>query len=328
MSMDKRQTQIREQAGLTESRLNLEFVDFIKEWGGRLGMVLVIASLAWFAWTRWTQHKTGKVNEAFAQLSAVSAATNANPEALKRIADEYDDVRGVSSMARIYAADAYLRAVRGGMVTGADLAPDGTLVKPEDALTADGRATYLAEAESLYQTVVTELTGVPEKTLLRLNALFGLAAVNESRGELDKAKARYEEIVAAADKTTFQSHADIAKDRLTTISKFAEAPMLFTKAELPPLPTPPPIVPDPVTVPGPTVLPDAPVDPTQGPPAPGKLDVGPATLTPATPPATAPATPPVTPPATEPAPAEPKKQDETTPQEPKPDEPKKPADPK
>jgi hypothetical protein len=289
MSMDKRQTQIREQAGLTESRLNLEFVDFIKEWGGRLGMVLVVASLAWFAWTRWTQHKTGKVNEAFAQLAAVSAATNANPEALKRVADEYDEVRGVSSMARLYAADAYLRAVRGGMVTGADLSPDGSLIKPEDALTADGRTTYLAEAESLYQTVVAELTGVPEKSLLRLNALFGLAAVNESRGELDKAKSRYEEIIAAADKTTFQSHAQIAKERIASLSKFAEAPVLFTRADLPPLPTPPPIMPEPVAVPGPNVVPGP--DPTLGPPTPGTLDVGPATLTPSTPPSADPSKP-------------------------------------
>ena len=44
--MDERQTQIREAAGLDESRLNTEFVEFLRKWGPIALGVLAVAALA------------------------------------------------------------------------------------------------------------------------------------------------------------------------------------------------------------------------------------------------------------------------------------------
>jgi hypothetical protein len=256
--MDQRQAQIREGAGLTESRLNQDFIDFLQKWGWPALMLAAVAFMGYRGWQWYGKQQIAKVDQAFAELAAVGSNLNANPDALQRVADEYGTVRGIGDMARIQAADAYLRAIRAGTKTGAELNPDGTLAKPEDALNDEFRNSYLSQAETLYRKVADDSYGKPEKAIFRINALFGLAAVAECRGEVDKARTMYEEIVAATDQTAFEGHAKIAKKRMESLPKIASPVALLSTSDFPKIPGID--VPLPQPVPGPEVTPPTSLD--------------------------------------------------------------------
>lgn len=300
--MEQRHQQIRERAGLEEARLNVEFIDALRKWGPWVLIILAVLTGAQFARTKLKTAEVDKVNRAFDDYNQSSMTANPSPSALKAVAEDFGDVRGIGILANLDAADAYLRAVRVGVKPGATVLPDGTVENKDDVLTDQDRTTFLSEAESLYNKVVT--SAKPDQTVLAVSGLYGLAAVAESRQEFDKAKGYYEQVVAKAQNTPYELQAAVAKKRIDDLSKLSQLPKLYTQAELPkikgvdPEPPPPAPVVDPAAVPAPT---DGSAPVPQPAAEPG--------LTPA----------PVTPaPAPAPAPAQP--------EAPKPDQPK-PADP-
>lgn len=240
--MDKRQQQIREQAGLAESKLNVEFIDFLRKWSTPFLLVVVAAALGFVFYQRVQQARTVKVDNAFRELSTVATSRGVSPEALKAIADSYGGVGAVSTLARIKAADAYLQAVRQQMKLGAATNPDGT-VPAEDVLTEADRTSYLAEAESLYQGVLDANAPTVGTSIHAIGAAYGLAAVAETRGEADKAKAAYERVIQLADRAGYLDHVELARKRIADLPTLSR-PRLFAQAELPKPPAPPaPIAP-------------------------------------------------------------------------------------
>lgn len=288
--MDQRQTQIRERAGLEEARINQDFVLFLQKWGTPVLLVLAAISLAYFLWNKQKQRTADRSEQAFAEFNASLAGESPSPEALQQIAEDYRDVPGVSDLAALAAADAHLRMVIAGVKPTATLNPDGTLASPDDALTADERAAHLDRAQGLYARVLDDSKGNPARLLRAVQSLYGLAAVAESRGQNDQAKARYEELAALTESTEFVIHARIARERAAALDQPGKP--LLSKKELawlfppePPAAAPAPVSAEPVGPPQPAPTPEAPAQPAPGaseptPAQPAPTDPAPAQPTP------------------------------------------------
>lgn len=320
--MDDRQQQIRERAGLEESRLNQEFIDWLRKWGTPILFVSALAAAGFALNQRWEKAKAEKVDNAFIELGNANQGENPSPDALTAVATEYDGVRSVGLLARLDAADAYLSAVQRGLKLGATLKPaasgrpDGTLENADDALKPELKTSYLDQAGRLYQAVYEKSMGQPAKMLLSLNALYGLAAVAEGQGNFDAAKGWYEKIEQLTDHTPYSMHVEIAKARIAKLGDLAKLAPVLTLAELPKRPEPPaPPAPKPVLTPVPapgSAAPGATPTTTPGTPPkglPGGTTPGaPAAPTATTPTATTPpasTSPAATPPSTTPPAATP-----------------------
>lgn len=279
--MDERQTQIRERAGLEESLLNQDFIDWLRKWGTPILMVAALSAVGYTLYLRYQVGQAQRVDKAFAEFELARAGASASPSALAAVATEFEGVRAVSMLARLEAADRYVDAVRRRMKIGAELAvneqgaPSGALAKPEDALADTDRDEYLSQAASLYQRVHDDASTSSGNLLTRVNAMYGLAAVAECRRNWDDATQWYNRIASLVDGTTYVLHKKVAEQRVKELDELKATPPLPLEAQVPKPPPPP------------------------APPAPAAGDPG------ATPPATTPPTPPAdqTPPQGEPPPA-------------------------
>lgn len=272
--MEDRPQQIRESAGLVESRLNTEFIELARKYGTHALLAIALVSVGFWAYRRYEQSVANQIDNAFVELEAVVASANPNPNSLTDVADRYGDIRGVGAVARLRAADVYLGAVQKQLRIGTTVKPDGTLDPADGILGAGDRESYLANATQLYQRVLDETQGVEAKQLFAVSALFGLAAVAESSGNFSEAKGYYEKIIARTEGTTLEAHARVARARIADADRFVQLPTLLSKDRLPATPTMPeptaPVVgssPEPLTSPEPTPGPAPMADPSVQPPA-------------------------------------------------------------
>ena len=236
--MEERQTQIREGAGLEESKLNVEFIDWLQKWSTPILMVIAVCALSVVVYKKWEKAQLAKVDQAFAELTAAADVPSPSPESLKGIADQYQGIRAVSTLARLKAADEYVQCVRLGVKTGAKVGNDGT-VPAEDLLSAEERTRYLSEAERLYQTVLDKNASAPGRTLHAIDAASGLAAVALCRGDNAAATQALDRMAKLAESQGFADQAAAAKKRIEEIAKLGPTPKLYAAAELPKPPEPP-----------------------------------------------------------------------------------------
>lgn len=281
--MDERQQQIRERAGLEESRLNQDFVDFLQKYGTPLLLAVALLAVGYSLWNRYQKGEDTKVAAAFAALEAARAGDNPSPDTLISVAEEHAGRGAVPILARREAADIYLDCVARGIKPGSVVNADGTLATEDDAIkTPEEREELLKQAEASYQWIVDNTQADTGKAQHTMAGLYGLAAVAECRSEWDKAKGYYEGVVALAKQKGYGNHESTAQKRIDTLGALATMEPLPTKAQVPaPIPPPAPPAPE-VTMPEMT-----PVDAPPGLPVPSP--------TPEQTPAPAPVTPPVPP---------------------------------
>jgi tetratricopeptide (TPR) repeat protein len=286
---DRRDLQIRERAGLEESLINQDFKDFLQRWGGTVLTVVAVAALGYLGYQRWTARKVETTTTAFQALNQQLESSNPSPENLLGVALDHASTPGVASAARLAAADAYLNIVRQGVAPGAVTNEDGTLQNPADVLSPEDREKNLKLAAENYKWVLDNSSADPAKALDAIGALYGLAAVAESRGNMDEAKTHYERIITLSKPWGEGGHAKLAQERIDSLPTLAALTALPEKAMVPaPLNTAPPA-------------------PAAELPAAG-LNLGGAAVEPTAVPAQpAPATEPAPAPAPTPAPEEPKK---------------------
>lgn len=231
---EKKNIQIRERAGLEESRLNQDFIDFLTKWSTPLLVVVALIVGGNYFYKQYTDKQAAKLTEAFKELAGAATVANPSPTTLEEVARKYGGVASVGELASLKAGDAYMRAIIRGVKPGADVNADGTVKEVGDELTAEDRASFLAKAEEQYRLVTESSANDPSKTLLRLGGLFGLASVAESRGEADKAKSAYEEAKAiAASNSEFKHFTEVADARIASLPKVIAVAKLPTKASLP-----------------------------------------------------------------------------------------------
>jgi len=210
--MDERLGQIKEGAGLEESRINTEFVDFLKKWSTPALALLAAAALAYLGLQKLEERRQDRADAAFREYEA--AAASGNPDALIRVASEFDGVGAVKAMALIDAGDVYYGAVLSGIEPGAPLTDQGEPENDEDRLTDDERETYLGRAESQYQAAFDATRTKPGHELHAISAAYGLAAIAETRAEPEQAREWYEKVFAFASKGGYAAMVEDAKERI------------------------------------------------------------------------------------------------------------------
>ncbi len=172
---------------ITESRINEEFLEWLKTkfWTWVLFALVIVA--AWMGLIRWRQARERNLNEAWAALSQASM-----PMAFEDVAAKYEDVPGLSQEARRLAAGLLLRAVQ----TGRSL--EGDPANPVE-ITPELRQDYLARADRLYREILQTDDGSDGMVLQAACALSGHAVIAECRGDVDEARTLFNQAAARAE---------------------------------------------------------------------------------------------------------------------------------
>jgi len=224
MSQIDRRLKNMQQADLTESRVNDDFLHWLKTWGQNILLaVLVVAALAMgYFW--WSQKKEQARDEAWSELGAASL-----PAALEEVAAKHEGKDAVAPFAEILAADRYLQAVTSNQRF------DREASAADAALTPELRTEWLKEADRLYAKVAARMANAkrPGEYGFLFGALFGRAAVAEDMGDLKAAEGFLKEIEAKSKDTDFAADGTLAAKRLESLQALA------AKVELPSRPAPP-----------------------------------------------------------------------------------------
>lgn len=228
-----------QQSDLAESRVNEEFVDWLKRWGNTILLVVLAVALAGVGWNWLQRQADAERDEAWANLDDAQL-----PTSLEEVAREAKGVDSVSTLALLNAADQYLNSIQTG--NRFDREP----TDEDYQLDAETRALYLDRADTLYDEAVLSVgerykTDFPRK-LLVISALFGQAAIAESKGEIDDSKQLLARIVEIANPEYPQLAAQ-ATERNDTLGMLAMDLVLPSAADLPE-PPPPAEIPDPASL--------------------------------------------------------------------------------
>lgn len=215
--MDPNRLKQVQQTDLTESRLNQEFVYWLKEKGPTWLLVVLLGLVAWVGIDRYQQYKANKHSSAFFDLEKATGA-----DALESVAEDHDGVASVPQLARLRAGEIYLIEVnRRRDFEDLDAELDDAAIEER-----------LGKAEALYQTVLEGAAGEGGERLFRVQALFGLAAVAEARGEFDEAGEYYDQAAAAAGEA-YQPIRDQARKRKESLATLDPALTLPARKDLP-----------------------------------------------------------------------------------------------
>lgn len=241
--MDNRTTQIREGAGLDESRLNQDFIDMLRKWSSPVLMVIAAIVLLVAGKNYLDHHSNKRVNRAFEEVAGAVDYTVASPSpvTLRAIREQYGDVAGIAPMSALREADVYLNAAVRGVAPGAepelgaDNQPTGGFAAG-DLLDEAGRAEMLDKAGALYREVAGMTKQGDAWAIHRLAAQFGLAAVAESKGDAAGAKAAYTEAKKVAEAARYPLWARVADERLATADAMAVQVSLISREALPKAP--------------------------------------------------------------------------------------------
>jgi hypothetical protein len=226
--MDKRLKDI-QQGTLTESRLNSDFLFWLKEKGPNWLLAILLGLCAVLGWNWFDQRQKAARDAAWSELAEATS-----PQALLDIADRHQAVDAISALAMLEAADRFMEAVRSGKRFDRDAGA------PDVAVTPELRAQYLDEADRLYAAVAERLDARPApETLVVASAWFGRAAVAESKGDAKTAESHLKSAQNAA-KTFYPAVASAADERIATLSSLSNRPPLPSrpKAVVPVAPTP------------------------------------------------------------------------------------------
>ncbi|MDZ4753579.1 MAG: hypothetical protein SGJ11_03680 [Phycisphaerae bacterium] len=239
---DKKRLRQVQQQDLTESRLNDDFVFWLKTKGMNWLLGFLVIACAYSFWNFYKQRKTTERDVAWSELSSAAL-----PESFAEVAKKHESIDSVALVAWLAAADSHLRDLQTGLDSTAVLVPnlDGTPAPPQP-LSDDGRKLAQDAADSYYQKILDAAASRSGEVAMKpiiLSALFGRAAVAESRGAMDVAKQMLEQAVATAG-DAFPTFAKEASARLESLSLVAGASALPTRASLPVREVAAPLAPD------------------------------------------------------------------------------------
>ncbi|MEO1584857.1 MAG: hypothetical protein AAFR96_09840 [Planctomycetota bacterium] len=244
--MDDRSREIREGAGLEESRVNTELIALINKYSSHvlIGLALIVGAYAGKQFL--DRRANDNVNEAFAQHVDITETASPEPGSLGVLVSNYGDVRGIGTMARLREADVYLRAVATGTVPNAEFEVDPETQAPtnrvveSDLLSDEDASEYLDRADRLYSEVIAGVDGGVGSAVHEVGAWFGKAAVAESRGDAAAAQSAYESAIGAAERGGFRMYAELARARIGSIETAIADATLYSQDDLPEIPEPEP----------------------------------------------------------------------------------------
>ncbi len=207
--MDRERLQQVQQSDLGESRVNEDFLNWIKT-SGPWYLLAVLVGIAVYMYLVNIQRAELRAREqAWFDLSEATM-----PASLEDVANTHGDIDGVANLARLQAANTYLQSIQSNLAIGSTL-EDGTPLSKED------RENGLTHASSLYQQVVDSDDGSFGDTIVTVSALNGLAALSESTGDVEQAKKYYEQSAARAG-DWYPFLAEQANQRAATADLYAQ----------------------------------------------------------------------------------------------------------
>lgn len=224
--MDDRLKEVH-QTEIAESRINEEFVEWLKTKGPQYVLLGLIGVCLYLGVVRWKQHRTNYFNDAWTEYVECRL-----PGSYEDVAARYADVPWLSEQALRAAGDAWLLAVQRGKALGADAPGVNT-----PALSELQRLDYLDKAAALYHALANGDDGSLAMTLYAVSAMQGLAVVAESKGQIDEAS-RWYDMAAARAEEFYPDLARRVRDRASTVGEYTEPVTLPTQAELPAPATP------------------------------------------------------------------------------------------
>lgn len=233
--MDDRQRKIEIGAGLQESRLNQDLINWLNRYGTAILTVVLIVVAIYAASVQFKRWRDAKVDAAFEQYVAARGSSGpdgilqGSPDALLQIARDHRGQGSVSELATNDAAAIYLGSAVRGLRPGADLRN----VQPEDALSADQVTEFLKKASTLYGEVADRTRGDSRRTVLYHQATLGAAAAAVSLGEFDRAKELLTNLESHAERTNWPAMAAEARRRLQQLPNLRETVTLVSAASLP-----------------------------------------------------------------------------------------------
>jgi hypothetical protein len=229
--MDERiQGGLKEGAGLEESRLNTEFIEFLRKWSTPLLVVVAAIAGSYFLWGKYQASRDAAMASAFASFDA--AVVSRKPESLIQVAEEQSGKAAVPYLARLAAADLYLESSRSGIPAGLQLDAMGALPEGTAFLTEDEKKSQLTKAAAQYQIVADDTAGDDGMAIHSISALFGLASVAESQGDMEMAKSHYTRLAEVAKRVGFTREAAAAEKRIENLPTLDSMPRIYAKNDL------------------------------------------------------------------------------------------------
>ncbi len=204
---------------LTDSRLNHEFVDWLKTKGLNWLLAFLLVACAFLGWDMWNRRKADQRDQAWIALSEATMPSTLT----QSVATLHAETDGVANIALLRAADQYLNATQTGIFPGLTATDEGAV------LDAEGREEMLENAMTIYGQIITRnsgATGFAAKPFV-ISALFGQAAVAESRGDVELATTKLQAAAKMAQpeypQLTLQAESRI--ENLAEVTSIGDLPM-------------------------------------------------------------------------------------------------------
>lgn len=221
----KRQSQVQTQ-DLTESRINDDFVYWLKNKGRDYLLVVLLAACAFLGYNYWQRKNIEKTSIAWGELAQATL-----PEAFEQLAKDHAEVPRAAMMALMQAGDLRLAVLQSNTVTPKQGETPAVLLDDQSRkITQDAADEDYAKAGE----IAVKLAGGDraKAALVLVPALFGRAAIAESRGDFDASKKFLEDASALAGER-WPRFAEIAKSRIDGMLALANPVPLPKQAELP-----------------------------------------------------------------------------------------------
>ena len=220
--MDDRLKQV-QTTDLTDSRLNHEFVAWLKTSGMNYLLMLLLIACAFLSWDWWNRRQDEARDAAWTELSAATS-----PAAFRGVAETHAEVDAIAELAMLTAGDLLLNSVKTGLRPGLTATDEGAQLSDEE------KAESLTEADAFFARAAElagSRSGFAGKPVI-LASLFGRAAVAESQDRIDDARKYLEEAatVAAPEYAPMAEQAQARIDNLEGLSMYAQLP---AQAQLP-----------------------------------------------------------------------------------------------
>lgn len=213
---------------LTDSRVNHDFVDWLKTKGMNWLLVILLAACGFLAIDWYKRKQVEAKDQAWAELEAATS-----PAAFNGVAEAHKETGAVSEIAMLQAGDTLLQSVLTGLKPGMTPDIEGAALTPEE------RTTYLKDADGFYTEaalIAAKRAGLAAKPV-GMAALFGRAAIAEADGRVGDARTHLEavEVLAMPEFPTFAEQAKARISNLDTVLASSDLPtssMLFRPAEV------------------------------------------------------------------------------------------------
>lgn len=206
--MDRERLQQVQQSDLSESRVNEDFVNWIKTSGPWYLLAILVGIAVYMYLVNLQRAEIREREQAWFDLNEAVM-----PASLEDVAQRHAEIDSVGTLARLRAANTYLQSLQTNLAVGSSL-EEGTPLSDED------RTFGLAQADRLYKQIVSEDSGDFGDTITTVSALNGLAAISESQGDIDAARGYYEQAAERAD-TWYPILAEQSRQRATTADLYA-----------------------------------------------------------------------------------------------------------